>query len=528
MNRISLLINTCLLLISCSGEQQNNAPQVIRYNASNGITSLDPAFASNQDNIWAVTQIFDGLVSLDNLLKPVAALAENWEITDSGKTYVFHLKKGVFFHHNPIFGKSPRTVSASDFVYSFERLRDPATASPGAWIFGDKLAANAFEAPDSHTLIIRLKAPFAPFLSILAMPYCSVVPREIVETLGKDFGRHPVGTGPFKFHLWEDQVKLILHKNPDYYESTPAKPVPVVDALSVSFIRSRESAFMEFLQGKLDFVGEIDPAFRSKILNTEGRLTEKYRGDLDLHRSSFLNTEYLAILQKTDAGSPLNHPEFRKALNLAIDKTRMIRFLRSGIGNPASGSIVPPGLPGATSDSTRYNPQKALELLALVDQNIRNLEITLTTTRDYEDLCIYMQNQWTAVGIRCRIEVLPSSSLKDAKRNGKLSFFRASWIADYADAENYLSCFLSSNFTPNGPNYTFFSSEDYDRLYQLAISATDEDQRLKYYRTMDKMLIDHGVIVPLYYDESVWVSRNLINVQTSPLNVPKFKYIGTR
>ena len=528
MNRIVVLINICLLLISCAQNKENNTKKIIRYNASNGITSLDPAFASNQDNIWAVSQLFNGLVGLDDRLKPVPDLAEKWEITDSGRTYIFHLKRGVFFHENPVFRENPRTVNASDFVYSFNRIRDKRTASPGAWIFSDRLADSAFEARGEYTLVIRLKTAYAPFLSILAMPYCSVVPHEVVEKYGKDFGRNPVGTGPFRYFLWEDNVKLIFHKNESYHEDGEDQAIPAVDALSISFIRSRESAFMEFLQGKLDFVGEIDPAFRSKILTKEGRLMEEYSGQYELHRSIFLNTEYLAISQRADPSSPLYYPEFRKALNLGIDKQKMIQFLRSGIGKPATHSFVPPALPGSITDTFAYDLDAAIELMNTVDPVIRAKEIVLTTTKDYEDLCIFLQNQWLKLGVNCKLDVVPSSHLKDAKRNGQLAFFRASWIADFADAENYLSCFISSNFSPDGPNYTYFSSSTYDSLYKAAVTESNEDTRLDIYQQMDRMIIESGVIIPLYYDETVWLTHNMTNVQTSPLNLPKFKYLSIR
>lgn len=527
MNRITLLINICLLLISCSGRQDSAYKNTIRYNASNGVTSLDPAFASNQDNIWATSQIFDGLVTLSGDLEPIPAIAEKWEILDSGLTYVFHLREDVFFHEHPSFSK-PRKVTAKDFIFSFRRIMDPETASPGAWIFNDKLADNPFSAPDDHTLVIRLRRPFPPFLSLLSMVYCSVLPSDLVLS-GVDPGRNPVGTGPFVFHQWEEDVKLILHRNPNYYESTDSRPVPRIDALSISFIRSRESAFLEFMQGKLDFAGEIDPGFRPELLNSNGQLNNEYRKDLKLFRSPFLNTEYLAIYLDTDSSSPMAYSDFRKALNMAIDKADMIRYLRWGIGIPATGSFVPPGLPGSFANHPtgfEYDKKKALQLLDLVPKEIRDKPIVLTTTKDYEDLCIYIQGQWKQIGIETSIEVLPSSSLKDAKRNGKLAFFRASWIADYADAENYLSCFTSQNHSPGGPNYTHYSSQRFDSLYNVALKENDHQTRAGLYRTMDSMIVGYGAIIPLYYDETAWLTRSSIDsVYTSPLNIPKFKYM---
>jgi ABC-type transport system substrate-binding protein len=169
------LFLTLLLLAACSGHRHDDK-QIFRYNESAGIATLDPAFAKDQSIIWGCRQLYNGLIQLDTNLQVQPCIAKRWDISNDGLRYTFTLRNDVRFHNG-------RTVTAHDFAYSFHRIVDPSVASPGAWIFGD---VEDFLAIDDTTFAIRLKEPFAPFLSMLGMVYCSVVPREVVEQYGKD------------------------------------------------------------------------------------------------------------------------------------------------------------------------------------------------------------------------------------------------------------------------------------------------------------------------------------------------------
>ena len=223
MVRHVLLLSVALLtLFSCNNNQQQfSDKKVFRYNQADGLSSLDPAFARNQANIWATSQIYNGLFELSDELYPVKSIVDSWDITENGTRYTFRLQQDIHFHDNEIFenGKG-REVTAHDFVYSFKRILDPATASTGVWIFSDKakkdengqIAEDWVKALDDYTLQIQLAKPFGAFLEILTMPYAYVVPKEAVEKYGKDFRVHPVGTGPFVFKSWDEGNNLVLLK----------------------------------------------------------------------------------------------------------------------------------------------------------------------------------------------------------------------------------------------------------------------------------------------------------------------------
>jgi peptide/nickel transport system substrate-binding protein len=234
-----------------------------------GLETLDPAYAKNQTIMWMVHQLYNTLVEVDDRLNIRPSLARTWDISADGLVYTFHLRDDVYFQDDPAFpGGKGRRLTARDIVYSFRRIMDPRTASPGAWIFNDKVnPQNGFSAVDDTTFRLTLLKPFHPILGILTMPYCSVVPREAVEKYGKDFRRHPCGTGPFRFSYWDEGQALILLKNPRYFErGSTGRSLPYLDAVKITFVSSKAVEFLMFLQGQLDMMKDIDISYKDDLL----------------------------------------------------------------------------------------------------------------------------------------------------------------------------------------------------------------------------------------------------------------------
>ena len=153
-------------------------------------------------------------------------------------------------------------------------------------------------------------------------------------------------------------------------------------------------------------------------------------------------------------------------------------------------------------------------------------EITLTTVSDYLDLCEFIQHELSQIGVRVKIEVENAAPFRESLTHSDLQFFRNSWIADYPDAENYLSLFYSPNYCPQGPNYTHFKSKDYDKLYEKAIVEPDENKRIILYREMNKIVVEESPIVPLYYDMAVrFYPKNIKGFNGNPLNLLKLKTV---
>lgn len=544
LKRLTYQIILLILTISCTSRTGRQFFNVFRYNESKGITTLDPAYARNLSLIWPVSQLFNGLVQLTDSLTIQPCIAKSWLVSADGLSYTFQLRTDVFFHDSPIFpeGKGRRVV-ALDFVYSFNRILNPQTASPGIWVFGflDRDYdgyTNGCYAPNDSTLIIRLKKPFPPFLGLLTMPYCSVVPHEAITFYGKDFGRNPVGTGPFRFKYWRDGEKLVLRRNRRYFEvDEQGVRLPYLEAVSISFIPDKQSEFLEFLNGKIDFLSGVHAASKDELLTRTGKLNPKYLNRVTMLTSPYLNTEYIGIL--VDSAALPKSQQFlldrriRKALAMGFDRTKMLLYLRNNLGYPAKQGFIPQGMPGfgGTSYGFDYNPVEARKLLEQAGYaNGAGLpELTVSTTDDYLDIFEFIQHQLSELGINLKIDVLPGAAYREMLANGKLTIFRGSWIADYPDPESYLACFLSSNFAPNGPNYTHFSSSQYDSFYSMAMSYPEYGERLRYYRLMDSIVVSNAVVVPLYYDKVVrFVSARVENLSVNPMNFLVLKNVKVK
>jgi peptide/nickel transport system substrate-binding protein len=527
-----------LFLVSCQKTTFNkDSRTVFRYNESKGIATLDPAYAKSQTLIWPVHQLFNGLVQMDSAMNIKPCIAKSWEISKNGKEYIFHLRDDVYFHDHDIFPDGEgRKVVAQDFVYSIKRIYDPETASPGAWIFNSLDKKNSPVAINDSTVKFILKRPFPGFLGLLSMKYCSVVPKEIVELYGEEFGSHPVGTGPFKFKRWKRGEKLVFRKNSNYFEKdSTGTPLPYLDAVAITFVSDKQSEFLEFIKGEIDFLSGLSPANKDELITRTGKLNPKYNDRIRMISQPYLNTEYLGFLTDTSLkkvrNNPVSNKFIRQAINYGFDRKKMMKYLRNNIGTPANEGFIPKGLPAFAPekiDGYTYRPDKARELLKKAGYpGGKGLpEITLTTTDDYKDICEFIQHQLSDIGIEISIEVSTGATFRDMVASSKLLFFRGSWIADYPDAENYLALFYSKNFSPGGPNYTHYSNKEYDKLYRKALGTINDKKRRELYQKMDQIIVEDAPIVPLYYDQVVrFVHKDVKNLSSNAMNLLTLKYV---
>lgn len=500
---------------------------VFRYNEHKNISGLDPAFAKDNADIWAIHQLFNGLVQMDERMQIIPCIASSWTISEDGTVYTFKLRDDVFFHPHLEFGeKQTRTVTAEDFVYSFNRLKDPKIASPGGWVLD---AVEEYKAINSNTFQIKLKYPFPAFLGLLTMKYLSVVPKEIVAFYGTNFRANPIGTGPFKFKRWSEKNKLVFRKHKNYFEvDTNGEQLPYLEAIAISFLPNKQSEYLQFVQGNLDFVSGLDASYKDDILTSSGQLSPKYNNKFSMLRSPYLNTEYLGFFMESTT-SEVESKLIRQAINHGFDRKKMMLYLRNGIGIAANGGFIPKGLPGYDEFSGyQYDPKKAKILVEEYKNLSKNTSptITISTNENYLNFCEFIQRALLDIGITVTIEVMPSSSLKTAKANGKLDVFRASWVADYPDAQNYLSLFYSENYTPNGPNYTHFKNATFDSIYTKAMSESNIEKRINLYKKMDKIVLEEAPIVVMFYDEVLrFTQKNIEGLGINPTNLLELKNV---
>lgn len=531
-----ILIGAYLVIGTGCNTKLQSDKKVFYYNETTGIATLDPAFAKNQSIMWAIHQVYNTLVEIDSNLNIVPSLAKSWDISQDRKTYTFHLRTDVYFHDSNIFpGGKGRKMRAGDIAFSLGRIIDKNTASSGAWIFNNRIDNDQpFTVIDDSTFQLKLLRPFHPIMGILSMQYCSIVPKEAVDKYGKDFRRNPCGTGPFKFVSWDEGEALVFHKNEQYWErDEEGKPLPYLDAIQISFFDNKATEFLQFRQGRLSFINDIDASFKDELLTKKGLLRKEWEGKLLLNKAAYLNTEYFGILVDDQnplvKNSPVKLKLVRQAMNYAINRQQLMMYMRNSIGIAAESGFVPGGLPSKNIDSVKgyhYSPETARKLLkqAGFTDNRKLPEIKLLTIPIYADIASFVAKQMEEVGIPVQVEVIQKSLLLEQTAKSQALFFRGSWIADYPDAENYMAMFYSKNPAP--PNYTRYKNPEFDKLYEQALLETNDSLRYALYRKMDQMVIIDAPVIPIWYDMAIhFVQPNISGFHANALNLLELRKV---
>ncbi len=511
LTRIGLIL---ILLWRCENIAESDHT-IFRYNDASGITSLDPAFASSLSNIWAVQQLYNGLVQLDSTLRVQPCLARHWEASEDGLMYIFYLRRDVVFHPCPCFS-GKRFLVADDVVFTFQRLKNTGS---GSWITNylaqDETGMPWVKALNDSVVEFRLKSPFVQFVQVLATPYAMIVPKEAVEYYGQDFGFHPVGTGPFLFRKWLLNEKLVLNKNMEYFEWEDDHRLPYLDGVAVTFLKDPHVAMLDFIRGKLDFLSGMEQAYQQELVSLNGEVKEKYKNDIYLFRSPYLNTEYIGFYLGDSVST--NHGIIqlgvRKALQMVLNKTIITQYVKKGVGIPAEDGFIPPSLRTCNSGYKEIKTVSTNYWLkhSGYDSPQQVPPFTLYADPLYAEIYTQVINQWKKAGFRVKLEILDRPTLKSQVAKGQLACFRGSWIGDFADAINYYSVFYSRNRSPAGPNYTHFSSVAYDQIYEAAMKTSNDSLRYALYEQMDSIIQHELPVIPLYYDEVIRFVRKEVS-----------------
>ena len=547
MKKVLQIFLISLFVTSCGGIEKDRESvtdkTVFRYNESAGISTLDPAFVRGFEDFIAVSQVFNGLVSLNSKLEVVPSIADRWEISENGKEYTFYLRNDVYFHDNEYFqGGKGRLVTADDVVYSFLRIIDPSTASSGKYVFQniDRSELSKFRgmvAVDDFTIKIFLKEPQPSFIFQLSLPFCSVVPSEVIENYGLDFGQHPIGTGPFMFKSWKPEIKLVMVKNKNYFErDEDGVRLPYLDAVSVSFMKTKNQEYLRFKMGKLDMISGLSEDDKDELITNTGELRSEMQDDFHLQKLPWLNTEYLGILMdvrmESVKNSPLKDKLVRQAIGYGIDRKEIIKYQKNSIGKPASKGFVPVGMPGFDRykiEGFNFDFERAQQLL--IEAGYPNgegaPEITLVATVEFQSLCQYLQKALGNLGLKVNVDIHTTSSMTQRIALFDVNFYRKSWVADYPDAINYFQLFYSNNFYPeNGSNYTHFNNIEYDLLYEAALFENNDRTRYELYKEMQLIIQEEVPVIPLFYAETFrCVNNKVVGLEGNSLNMLSLKRV---
>lgn len=558
MKKILLLFFAVIsfTIFSCSKKEESKN-KTFNLNISQGIETLEPVMSNSITTIWGLSVMMEGLVQFnkESNLKP--CIAKSWSISEDALTYTFNLRNDVFFHDNECFKKDNgkgRKVTASDFKYCIERSCNPKTKTRGLWVFRDRIKGvqefadfmsgkssnqvneiSGLKVINDSTINIELVKPFSPFLSILTMTYAFVYPKEAVEFYGDKFGQHPVGTGPFKFVKWDLDKELVYEKNPDYWDKdNSGNKLPYLDGIKITFTQSSETEFLDFQNGKYD-LHEPSTETYDQITTADGDLADAGNKNYTLNKQPWLQTVFFGMIQTTDLPGGkdcpfVNNKKLRQALNYAVDKNKIMRYVLKNRGTAAINGPIPVGMPGYDPSiiGYTYNKEKARQLLSEAGYpDGKGLNLTLVTGNDeiQKTIAIAIQEQLKEFGINLQLEQMLQATLISKQEDGEFPFWRASWGADYFDPENFMALFYSKNITPKGPNRVGYSNPVIDKMYEDALRITDFNERKKIYDEMQKIIIDDAVWLNLYYNQRIYLLRKGIEgFYIDGLNIINLKY----
>ncbi|MBM4351412.1 MAG: ABC transporter substrate-binding protein, partial [Deltaproteobacteria bacterium] len=449
--------------------------------------TLDPAQSIDIHAVTVIQQIFDGLVQFDKDLNVIPAIARSWKVSPNGLTYTFFLREGVKFHNG-------RDVTSEDFIYSFTRIIDPKTKSPAASLLDRIIGFKEFQEGkisnikglriiDKYSFEIKLSGTYSPFLSILGMNKFKVLPKEEVEKPGTDFGKFPIGTGPFKFVSMKEREEIVLEANPDYFEGRP-----FLDKIVFKIFHGapREKILTEFKEGGLE-ESFIPPEEIEEILKQR---------QFPFIQKPLLSLRFYGFNLRT---KPLDNKKLRKAINLAIDKKFIISELHKNQFNLAKG-ILPPGIPGYDPKREPYPYNETLARKYLMESGYGKEKPSIgiwsaSKSEAAQNELNEIKSQLNKIGIQTTINFETNwPSFESMLRANKAPIFIYAWYADFPDPDNFLGTLFHSK---SKYNYTNYHNPEVDRLLDKARGERDYLKRMEMYQKVEEIILDDAPIVPM-------------------------------
>ena len=541
MKSLSLLAVCAFLALGVRGEEK-----VLRVPFLIAETNFDPAYTSDLYSNTITEEIFESPLTYDFLARPAKLKPQTLEalpeITDGGKTYTLHLKKGIHFTDDPAFGGKKRELVANDYAYAMKRLMDPKVASPNLWLIDGRVEGiqeamakakkdgkfdydarvPGLEVVDRYTLRIHLQKPDYNFLYILAMANVGAQAREVVEKYGSDIGAHPVGTGSYKLAEWRRASRIVLVKNPDfremYYEAEPpaddpvsqrlyaemkGKRIPQIDRVEVYVIEESQPRWLAFLNKELDwenlpyeFLNMVIPG--GKLAPWAEKRGIKYIPDIDPD----VVYMYWNMKDPTFGGYTPDKIALRRAVSFAYDNNEDVNLIRNGQAIEAE-SPLPPGVVGYDPKFTlgeSFDPAKAkalLDMFGFVDRNgdgWRDMPDGSPLVFRYATAPSQLDRQFTqlwkkamdSIGIRMEVETAQWPELRKKSKLHLLQSWQLSWGADYPDGENFYQLLYGPNC--GSSNDGCFQLPEFDALYDKAAGMIPSPERDQVYQQMARLI----------------------------------------
>lgn len=489
------------------------------------VSTLDPAIGYDWQNWSMIKSLFDGLMDYEpgttNLRKEIA---DDYTISEDGKTFTFKLRKGVKFHNG-------RELNADDVKYSIERVVNPKTQSPGAGFFGSIVgfedasagkaeALSGITVVDPYTIKFELSRPDATFLHVLALNFAHIVPKEEVEKYGADFGKHPVGSGAFKMTEWTLGQRIVFERFKDYYNPS----LPKLDQITFEVGQEPVVALLRLQNGEVDIPGDGIPPAKFIEVTKDPKFKEL------IIQGGQLHTGYVTMNVKI---KPFDNVKVRQAVNMAINKDRIVRII-NGRAVPANQPL-PPSMPGYAKDykGYAYDPEKAKALLA--EAGVADgfeTELFVANTDPQPRIAQAIQQDLAAIGIKASIKSLAQANVIAAggEPDGAPMVWSGGmgWIADFPDPSNFYGPILGcSGAVQGGWNWSWYCNAELDKKAQEADAIVDparKEEREAMWRDIYLKIMDDAPWAPIFNEERFSVRSERLGgpdaIFVDPVHIP--------
>jgi len=490
-----LAVTTAIIYSGCGEEEGGGGGEAqqggtFNYCLNAEPVSLDPAQLQESEGIAVGKAIYDGLMDNDpETMELTPAMAESYEINEDATVITFKLKEGVKFQNG-------RECTAEDFVYSWNRVCDPATASEVAYHLapvkgfdefqaGTATSLEGVKAIDDYTFEVTLAYPYADFVYHTAHPVTSPIPKEVVEEVGSEnFSENPMGTGPFMFDSWAHEQQVVTQRFDDYYGD-----VAYLDSVVYKIYMEEETAWQDFKAGTLN---------DCQIPQGQFEAAAAEYGDRALF-VPMMGIYYYGYNVTTDPWK--DNKDLRQALNYAVDRQTLCDVVMEGQRLPAAG-IVPPSIPGYQENASdyTYDVKKANDLLTSAGfpggQGLPALTLGYNTGGGHEDPAQFIQGNLAEVGVNVTLEGYEWGSYLDLIQAGQVTFFRMGWLTDYPIMDNFLYPLFQSESVDN---FTMYNNPEVDAMLEEARSTADQAARLELYQEVERTVLEDPPVIPLMF-----------------------------
>jgi len=558
------ILFVAVLFAACSNPSVKTATQqargvavyggVLSVNETENYKTLYPI--SIVDNIsWHIaTQIFEGLVKFNAKdLTIIPCIAEKWDVNSSGTKYVFHIKKGVFFHDNPCFlNNKGRELKASDVLYSFKLLCSDSKENYGfsSTFKGRVLGADKFFSEsklnpnveieglkiiDDYTVEISLVNSSSSFLYALATPIASIVAKEAVEKYGIDV---KVGTGPFVYKN-ETHENLVLVRNNKYHEiDSLGNRLPFLDSIMISFLPLKKQELEKFEMGNLSVISGLPSESIKELVESQFSKFKKKSPKYFLERTPEMVTQYYEFnLSKP----PFNNIDVRKAFSYAIDRNKIVEEVLKGEAYaPGTNGITPPVFKGYDVSKLKgydFDPEKAKKLLTEAGypngKNFPKVKIELNSGgAKNANVVMEIQKQLLRVlNVNVDFELVSLDQKIEDQKYARPEISRGAWVADFPSPENFLLLFYGAHVPasiqePSFPNCSRYKNTKFDKLFEQGKAANTQNESYLAFMKAEQLMLDDAPVMVLWYEENFYlIKSNVHNYYTNPMRFRDYSQV---